>query len=79
MGAGDAAGVVVATGAAPVAEVAANVPAIEKVWLNVAPGLAYVVIRGSRGATFSQTFSTAGTFAYLCSIHPSMTGTIAVH
>jgi hypothetical protein len=26
----------------------ANVPAVEKVWLNVAPGLAYVVIRGSR-------------------------------
>lgn len=31
------------------------------------------------GATFSQTFATAGTFAYHCSIHPSMTGTVTVH
>ena len=31
------------------------------------------------GATFSQTFAKAGTFAYHCSIHPSMTGTISVH
>lgn len=30
------------------------------------------------GATFSQTFDTAGTFAYHCSIHPNMTGTIEV-
>jgi plastocyanin len=31
------------------------------------------------GTTFSQTFTTAGTFAYHCSIHSSMTGTITVH
>jgi plastocyanin len=31
------------------------------------------------GATFSQTFSTAGTFAYHCSIHASMKGTVTVH
>jgi plastocyanin len=31
------------------------------------------------GATFSQTFTKAGTFAYHCSIHSSMTGTITVH
>ena len=31
------------------------------------------------GAMFSQTFSTAGTFAYHCSIHASMTGTVVVH
>jgi plastocyanin len=31
------------------------------------------------GASFSQTFAKAGTFAYHCSIHPSMTGTITVH
>jgi plastocyanin len=31
------------------------------------------------GATFSQTFAKAGTFAYHCSIHLSMTGTISVH
>lgn len=30
-------------------------------------------------ATFKQTFATAGTFAYHCSIHTSMTGTITVH
>jgi plastocyanin len=32
----------------------------------------------ARGSTFSQTFDTAGTFAYHCSIHPNMTGTIEV-
>jgi len=31
------------------------------------------------GATFSQTFAKAGTYAYHCSIHSSMTGTITVH
>ena len=31
------------------------------------------------GATFTQTFATAGTFAYHCSIHKSMTGTVTVH
>ena len=30
------------------------------------------------GATFGFTFKTAGTFAYHCSIHPSMTGTVIV-
>src|SRR6476659_131644 len=33
-------------------------------------------IRG--GSSKSVTFSTAGTFAYHCKIHPSMTGTIVV-
>jgi plastocyanin len=33
----------------------------------------------ANGATFSQTFSTPGTFAYHCGIHASMTGTITVH
>ncbi len=30
------------------------------------------------GKTFSMTFNKAGTFNYICSIHPSMTGTIVV-
>jgi len=30
------------------------------------------------GQTFSRTFSTAGTYAYHCSIHPSMKGAIVV-
>lgn len=30
------------------------------------------------GATFTHTFSTAGTFDYVCSIHPMMHGTVVV-
>ena len=30
------------------------------------------------GATFSHTFSAAGTFDYVCSIHPMMHGTVVV-
>lgn len=30
------------------------------------------------GASFSQTFSAAGSFPYVCSIHPQMTGTVTV-
>ncbi len=30
------------------------------------------------GATFSQSFAQAGTFAYHCAIHPGMTGTVTV-
>ena len=32
----------------------------------------------SNGQSFSHTFDQAGTFAYHCSVHPSMTGTIVV-
>jgi plastocyanin len=32
----------------------------------------------ANGATFSHTFDTAGTFAYHCKVHSSMTGTITV-
>ena len=31
------------------------------------------------GTTFSQTFATAGTFTYHCSIHTSMTATVTVN
>ena len=31
-----------------------------------------------QGATFSRTFSTAGTFNYFCAIHPAMKGTVVV-
>ena len=31
-----------------------------------------------RDQSFSSTFTTAGTFAYFCEVHPSMTGTITV-
>ena len=30
------------------------------------------------GGSFQRTFSSAGSFAYLCTIHPFMTGTITV-
>ena len=32
----------------------------------------------SRGATFSRTFTNAGTFSYFCTLHPDMKGTILV-
>jgi plastocyanin len=32
----------------------------------------------ANGATFGFTFTKAGTFAYHCSIHPSMTATVVV-
>ena len=32
----------------------------------------------AQGESYSQTFNTAGTINYHCSIHPSMTGTITV-
>jgi hypothetical protein len=32
----------------------------------------------SQGKSGSHTFDTAGTFAYICSIHPSMKGTVTV-
>lgn len=31
------------------------------------------------GGTFSQTFPTAGTYAYHCAIHPNMAGTVTVN
>jgi plastocyanin len=34
--------------------------------------------RLDKGGTFSQTFATAGTFAYHCAFHSSMTATITV-
>jgi len=34
--------------------------------------------RLSNGSSFSETFTTAGTYTYHCAIHPSMTATIVV-
>ena len=44
----------------------------------VADGLSFVSGNIIPGRTFEQTFSTAGTFPYHCSIHPTMRGTITV-
>ena len=33
----------------------------------------------ANGQTFSQTFSTAGTYTYHCAIHKTMTATVVVH
>ncbi len=33
---------------------------------------------GTAAGTYTHTFATAGTFAYHCAIHPSMTGTVTV-
>ena len=41
-------------------------------WQNGAAG------RGATGAPYSRTFSNAGAYAFYCSIHPSMAGTITV-
>lgn len=30
------------------------------------------------GSSFSRTFTTSGTFAYHCTLHPTMTGSVAV-
>ena len=34
--------------------------------------------QGGVGGMFDHTFTTVGTFAYICTIHPQMTGTITV-
>jgi plastocyanin len=53
-------------------------------WTNADPATHTVKGQGwgsgdlAQGATFSNTFATAGTFAYSCGIHPSMTGEVIV-
>ena len=32
----------------------------------------------SQGASFKHTFTTAGTFKYVCTVHPGMEGTVVV-
>ncbi len=41
-------------------------------------GDAFASPRMPLGGTFSFTFDTAGTFEYICGVHPSMKGTIIV-
>ena len=41
-------------------------------WQDGDPG------RGATGASYSRTFSTAGSYSFFCSIHEEMTGTITV-
>ncbi len=45
------------------------------VWDDGSPGSGSLT---SGGAPYTRTFATAGTFAYHCGIHSSMTGTIVV-
>lgn len=53
-------------------------------WTNDSPTVHYVVFAGAapvavqNNTPYTKTFTTAGTFSYYCSKHPSMTGTIVV-
>jgi plastocyanin len=53
-------------------------------WTNADPASHTVKGQGwgsgdlAQGATFTNTFDTAGTFAYSCGVHPSMTGEVIV-
>jgi plastocyanin len=55
-------------------------------WTNEDPSTHSVVGRGGAfaspdlvsGNTFSMTFDEAGTYEYVCGIHPNMTGTVTV-
>jgi plastocyanin len=56
-------------------------------WKNEDPYAHTVTMQGTNGfdsgsldtgKTFTETFTTPGTYNYVCSIHPSMTGTITV-
>jgi plastocyanin len=43
-----------------------------------ADGVSFTSATLAGGGTYSHRFTTAGTFAYHCEIHPSMTGTVIV-
>jgi len=53
-------------------------------WSNDSPTIHYVVFAGAspmavqNNTPYTKTFTSAGTFSYYCSKHPSMTGTVVV-
>jgi plastocyanin len=53
-------------------------PHTASVGTQVSPGTEFDSPPLANGETYSHTFAAAGTFAYYCEIHPSMTGTITV-
>ncbi|HEX5478627.1 MAG TPA: plastocyanin/azurin family copper-binding protein [Dehalococcoidia bacterium] len=55
-----------------------NGPATHTVTSDPGGALAFDSGNIAAGGTFTQTFSTAGTFTYHCSIHPGMTGSVIV-
>jgi plastocyanin len=48
------------------------------VFFNAAPGVPADIPGVNSNTSVSRTFSTAGTYTYVCHIHPYMTGTITV-
>jgi len=47
-------------------------------WANSAFPTSQIMHAGTSTASYSQTFNTAGTYNYVCGIHPFMTGKVVV-
>ncbi len=47
-------------------------------WSDGSPEASEESPQMDEGDTYQRTFSTAGTYAYICGIHPQMTGTVTV-